>query len=81
MDAIFDANRPAIVASYRNFLKQQSKLEAVSKDPHADKASTFAAIDAVNQARADLQKAAAQLYLQIRKQLSAQQIEKLEKMQ
>lgn len=81
MDAIFDTNKSAIVASYKNFLKEQSKLESISKDSRADKAQTFAAIDAVNQARAELQKAAAQMYLQIRQQMDQQQIEKLEKLQ
>jgi Spy/CpxP family protein refolding chaperone len=80
MDTIFDANKPAIVASYKNFLAQKSKLDAISKDPKADQAATFAAIDAVNQARTDLTKATAQLYLQIRSEMSADQIEKLEKM-
>lgn len=81
MDAIFDSNKPAILASYKNFLQQQSRLATISKDPKADKTLTFAAIDAVNQARADLQKATAQLYLQIRQQMTAEQIEKLQKLQ
>ncbi len=81
MDSIFDANKPAILASYKNFLKEQARLESISKDPQADKSQTFAAIDAVNQARADLQKAAAQMYLQIKQQMDQEQIEKLEKLQ
>jgi Spy/CpxP family protein refolding chaperone len=80
MDSIFDANKPSILESYKTFLKQQSRLEAINKDPHADQATTFAAIDAVNNARAALQKATAQMLLQIRHEMSADQIEKLEKL-
>jgi Spy/CpxP family protein refolding chaperone len=81
MDAIFDANKPAILAAYRDFLKQQSALDAISKDPKADKSQTFAAIDAVNRARADLQKTVAQTYLEIRQTMSPEQVEQLEKLQ
>lgn len=81
MDAIFDSNKPAILAAYKEFLKQQSALAAISKDPHADKTSTFAAIDAVSKARDELQKATAQMYLEIRHQMNADQIERVEKLQ
>ncbi|MFT4111188.1 periplasmic heavy metal sensor [Silvibacterium sp.] len=81
MDAIFDANKPAILESYQKLLKEQAKLTAISKDSHADKASLFAEIDAVNQARSALQKTVAQMYLQIRQQMDARQIEKLESLQ
>jgi len=81
MDAIFDANKPAIVAAYQDFLKQQTALQAISKDPHAGKESTFAAIDAVNRARAALEKATAQLSLEIREQLSQDQLNRAEQLQ
>jgi Spy/CpxP family protein refolding chaperone len=81
MDSIFNANKPAILSTYQAYLKEQSKLAALSHNPQADQAATFAAIDAVNQARAALQKAAAQTYLQIRQQMKPDQIQKLEKLQ
>jgi len=80
MDTIFDANKPAILESYKAFLKEQSKLESINKDPHADQATTFAAIDSVNNARATLQKATAQMLLQIRHEMKSEQIDKLEKL-
>jgi Spy/CpxP family protein refolding chaperone len=80
MDAIFSANKPAILDSYKVFLSEQSKLDKLSKDPAADKARIFAAIDAVSQARASLQKATTQMLLQIRQQMDANQIAKLEKL-
>jgi Spy/CpxP family protein refolding chaperone len=81
MDSIFNTNKPAILSTYQAYLKEQSKLAALSHNPQADQAATFAAIDAVNQARAALQKAAAQTYLQIRQQMKPDQIQKLEKIQ
>lgn len=81
MDAIFDANKPAILDSYKGFLKAQSNLTAVNKDPQANKDSVFAAIDAVNQARSSLQKATSAMLLQIRQQMDPDQVDKLEKIE
>jgi len=81
MDVIFNANKPAILQSYKSFLNEQSKYEKISKDPQVDQASLFAAIDNVSKARASLQKATAQMLLQIRQQMDPDQIAKLEKLQ
>jgi Spy/CpxP family protein refolding chaperone len=81
MDVIFNSNKPAILASYKTFLSEQAKLTALNKDPNVDQARLFATIDAVSQARASLQKATAQMLLQIRQQMSPDQIEKLQKLQ
>ena len=80
MDFIFDANKPAILAAYKTFLSEQSKLDALNKDPQVDQARLFAAIDAVNQARASLQKTTSQMLLQIRQEMDPDQIVKLEKL-
>lgn len=80
MDTIFNASKPAIVSSYKTFLSEQAKLNALNKDPNVDQARLFSTIDEVNQARAALQKATAQMLLAIRKQMSPDQIEKLEKL-
>jgi Spy/CpxP family protein refolding chaperone len=81
MDGIFDANKSAIVGSYKTFLSEQAKLEKINKDPHSDQATVFAAIDSVSKARAALQKATAQMLLQIKQQMDPSQISKLEKLQ
>ena len=81
MDSIFDANKPAILTSYKVFLKAQSNLTALNKDTKADKSTVFAAIDAVNNARSDLQKATSAMLMQIRGEMNADQIGKLEKVQ
>ncbi|WP_263378809.1 Spy/CpxP family protein refolding chaperone [Granulicella paludicola] len=78
MDSIFNANKPAIIETYKDWQAQQAKVEALSKDPNADKSQLFAAIDSVNQARAALQKANTQMLLQIREQLTKEQVGKLE---
>jgi hypothetical protein len=79
MDAIFDANKPAILDSYKTFLKAQSNLTTVNKNPQANKDQVFAAIDAVNEARSSLQKATSSMLLQIRDEMDPDQIKKLEK--
>jgi Spy/CpxP family protein refolding chaperone len=81
MDAVFDANKSAIVSSYKSYLKQQSKLQAISKDSQVDQAHLFAAIDAASQARATLQKTTSQMLLQIRQEMDPEQIGKLDKLQ
>ena len=81
MDAIFDANKPAILESYKKFLSEQAALDKVNKDPKSDQATIFAAIDSVSKARASLQKATAQMLLEIRQQMAPDQIVKLEKLQ
>ena len=80
MDAIFNANKPAIVDSYKAYMREKAKLDALSKNDSVDKSTVFAAIDSVNQARGNLQKATAQMLLEIRQQMEPQQIEKLEKL-
>jgi hypothetical protein len=81
MDTIFNASKPAILSTYQTYLKEQARLTALSHDTQATQETTFAAIDAVNQARAALQKATAQMYLQIRQQMNPDQIQKLEKLE
>ena len=81
MDQIFDANKPAILASYKAFQKAQANLETVNKDTNADKSTVFSAIDAVNTARSDLQKSTSAMLIEIRKEMDPEQITKLEKLE
>jgi len=81
MDSIFNTNKPAVLTSYKTFLKAQANLESVNKDPQADKSKVFAAIDAVNEARSNLQKTTSGMLLQIREEMNPEQIEKLQKLQ
>ena len=78
MDNIFDANRASLVADYKTLQQKQAALDAMSKNSNTDQTTLFAAIDGVNQARAALQKVTMQTLLQIRQQMDAKQISKLE---
>jgi len=78
MDAIFNANKPAIIATYQTFEKEQANLNAVSGASQVDKSKMFTAIDRVNQARAALEKANTEMLLQIRNKLDPDQIVKLD---
>ena len=78
MDEIFNKNKPALLDRYNGFQMEQSKLEAMMKLPQPDKARLFSQIDAVNQARAALEKVNTQMLLQIRQQMQPDQIARLD---
>lgn len=80
MDAVFNKNKPALLDRYNNLQMEQSKLEALMNLPQPDKARLFAQIDAVNQARAALEKVNTQMLLQIRQQMQPDQIARLDKL-
>jgi len=81
MDTIFDAHKGTIIATYKTYLSEKAKLDALSKQTNVDQAKLFAAIDSVSQAKAALQKANTQMLLEIREQMQPGQITKLEGLQ
>jgi Spy/CpxP family protein refolding chaperone len=80
MDSIFNKNKPSLLDRYNNLQMEQSKLEALMNLPQPDKARLFAQIDAVNQARAALEKVNTQMLLQIRQEMQPDQIVRLDKL-
>lgn len=80
MDAIFNKNKPSLLDRYNNLQMEQSKLEALMNLPQPDKQRLFAQIDAVNQARAALEKVNTQMLLQIRQEMQPDQIARLDKL-
>jgi Spy/CpxP family protein refolding chaperone len=80
MDSIFNKNKPALLDRFNNLQMEQSKLEAMMNLPQPDKARLFAQIDAVNQARAALEKVNTQMLLQIRQQMQPDQVARLDKL-
>ena len=80
MDAIFEQNRGALMARFQGLQQAEAQLDELSKSPAPDEAALFAQIDRVAQARAELEKANTHLLLQIRKEMDAEQIKRLEKM-
>jgi hypothetical protein len=80
MDAVFNANKAQILSTYNTYLDDQAKVDKLNKDKNVDKAQLFAAIDAVNQARAELQKAESQFLLEIRQEMDPDQLDKFDKL-
>ena len=79
MDAIFDQNRNVLLAHLENVHQAEAQMEEISKSPAPDESALFAQIDHVAQARAELDKANTHMLLQIRKEMDADQIKRLEK--
>jgi Spy/CpxP family protein refolding chaperone len=79
MDAIFEQNRNALVSSFQNVQQAQAQMEELSRSSSPDEAALFAQIDRVAQAHAELEKATTHMLLQLRKEMDADQIKRLEK--
>lgn len=78
MDGLFDENRATLVTRYQALQQEESKMETLSRVQTLDESALFAQIDRVAQARADLEKANTHLLLQVRKEMDADQISRLE---
>jgi Spy/CpxP family protein refolding chaperone len=79
MDILFDENRATLVGRYQALQQEESRMEAFSHAATLDEAALFAQIDRVSQARADLEKANTHLTLQVRKEMDADQVVRLDK--
>ena len=79
MDAIFEQNRGTLLARFEAVQQAEAQMEELSRSPAPDEAALFAQIDRVAQARAELEKANTHLLLQLRGEMDAGQIKKLEK--
>lgn len=78
MDAIFEQNRTALVSRFESVQQAEAQLNDLANVPQPDEAALFAQIDRVAQARAELEKANTHLLLELRRQMDADQIKKLE---
>ena len=78
-DAIFEQNRAALLSRFEGVQQAEAQMEQLSNSPAPDEAALFAQIDRVAQTRADLEKANTHMLLQIRKEMDADQIKRLEK--
>ena len=79
MDAIFEQNRGALLSHFEAVHQAEAQMEELSRTPAPDEPALFALIDRVAQARAELEKATTHYLLQIRKEMDADQIKRLEK--
>ena len=80
MDAIFEQNRGELQARFEAVRQAEMQMEELARSDAPDEAALFAQIDRVAQARAELEKANTHLLLQIRREMDAEQIRRLEKM-
>ena len=78
MDAIFEQNRPALLKRYENLELEEQRMEALTHAKTLDESALFAQIDRIEQARADLGKAALHCQVQLRNELDQDQISRLE---
>jgi Spy/CpxP family protein refolding chaperone len=79
MDAIFEQNRAALLSHFEGVQQAEAQMEQLSNSPAPDEAALFAQIDRVAQTRAELEKANTHMLLQLRKEMDADQIKRLEK--
>lgn len=78
MDSIFEANKPALMNRLFTVQQEELRMEALTRARTPDEGTLSAQIDRVWQARAELEKAKTHYLLQIRQEMDADQIAKLE---
>ena len=78
MDGIFGQNRDSLLSRYESLQKAESRLESLTRSNKPSEAALFSEIDHVAQARAELEKANTHMLLQLRDEMTAEQIGKLE---
>ena len=78
MDGIFGQNRDSLLSRYESLQKAESRLESLTRSNKPSEAALFTEIDHVAQARAELEKANTHMLLQLRDEMTAEQIGKLE---
>lgn len=80
MDSIFENNKPALLGRLSVVQQEETRLEALSHTRNPDEGTLNAQIDRVWQARAELEKAKTHYLLQIRQEMDADQIARLEQL-
>jgi Spy/CpxP family protein refolding chaperone len=78
MDEIFQANRSTLLGLYRSLQREQATLEQLTTGIRLHEQEIFRQIDQVTRASAALEKANAHMLLQIREQMTDEQIERLD---
>lgn len=78
MDQVFSQNRDTLQQRYDAFVKQQAKLDNLKRSNNASENDLFTEIQRTAQARAELEQAYTHMQLQIRGELTPDQVNKLE---
>jgi Spy/CpxP family protein refolding chaperone len=79
MDAIFEQNRGVLLSRLQAVQQAESQLADLTHTPAPDESTLFTRIDRLAQARAELEKANTHMLLQIRREMDADQIARLDK--
>lgn len=78
MDVIFEQNRPMLLKRLEGLEQEEQRMEALTHAKALDEQALFAQIDRIEQARAELGKAALHVQVQLRNELDQDQISRLE---
>ncbi|MGC2402932.1 MAG: hypothetical protein WA510_24295 [Acidobacteriaceae bacterium] len=78
MDTLFDENRANLVSRYQTLQQEEARMDQIGRAETLDEKTLFAQIDRVTAALADLEKAKTHLMLQLRNEMDADQITRLE---
>lgn len=78
MDAIFEQSRPILLSRLESLEKEEQRMEVLTHARTLDEPALFAQIDRIEQARADLGKANTHYLVQLRNELDADQLSRLE---
>ena len=78
MDDVFKVNKTPLIRSYKALQHEESVLEKLSRSKNPDEIQIDQQIDRVVQARGELEKANAHLLLEIRKEMTQDQLDRLE---
>jgi hypothetical protein len=78
MDEVFGANKNNLIKLYKNLQHEESQLEKTTRMRNPDEAQIFQQIDRVTAARGELEKANAHMLLEIRKEMTPDQVSRLD---
>lgn len=80
MDEIFNAEKPRLMDLFVNLQREEHSMRSMSGEEMKDESRVNAAIDRAAAARAELEKANAHLLIQVRRELDARQLQKLDEL-
>lgn len=78
MDSVFSANRDNLLKLYKNLQGEESNLAKTIRAKDLDEGQIFQQIDRVTGARGELEKANVHMLLQIRKEMTVEQADRLD---
>lgn len=78
MDNVFNANKANLFNTYRTLKTEEAKLDTLQRAESPDEDKILAQIDKVTTLRGQLQKSSASLAIELRKELTPDQLQKLQ---